>query len=317
MSEKKFDLVALGDCNVDVSTLLTSYPSSGGCAFGEQGGVLPGDTAVNTAIAAARLGLKVAVITAVGRDEYGRAVRKLLQSEGVETEFIKEFDEPTGNVFIAIEPSGEHTFFSLRLHCADWQLGETDVPLDLISRSRAVYASGVAVAEAGMVKPSATAVLAALRHAREVGVPTFFDPNLRLDTPQIAPEIARELGACIRNADFYLPNQSEFNSLILSDCNAPTSGLKGTVIKQGTHGCTVMELLTKKHIPAISVEAVDTTGAGDSFNAGFIAGFLSTGQIESAAKLGSIVAGITVSRVGTMSAFPSESDIKSYAWDLG
>jgi sugar/nucleoside kinase (ribokinase family) len=316
MIEKKFDLVALGDCNADVSACLTSYPLSGGCTFGERAGVLPGGTAVNTAIAAARLGLKVAVITAVGRDEYGKAIRKLLQSEGVETEFIKEADEPTGNVFIAIEPSGEHTFFCLRLHCADWQLEESDIPLDVVVRSRAVYASGVAVAEAGIVKPSAYAVMAALRHAREAGVLTFFDPNLRMDTPQITPEIARVMGACIRNTDFYLPNKSESDILVSSDPDAPASGLRGTVIKQGAHGCTVMGSSREKHIPAIHVQAADTTGAGDSFNAGFVAGFLSTGHIESAAKLGSIVAGITVSRVGTVSAFPRESDIRNYAWDV-
>ncbi len=149
-------------------------------------------------------------------------------------------------------------------------------------------------------------------------LPFLTPPTSGWIRPQIAPEIARELGACIRNADFYLPNQSEFNSLILSDCNAPTSGLKGTVIKQGAHGCTVMELLTKKTHPSnLCGSGRYYRCGGDSFNAGFIAGFLSTGQIESAAKLGSIVAGITVSRVGTMSAFPSESDIKSYAWDLG
>lgn len=308
MCRSKYDLIVIGDSNTDMYARLTSYPAPGGCTFGERLEALPGGTAVNTAVAAARLGLKVAIVTVVGHDAEGQAILDLLQSEGVDAQFVARAPQPTGCVFVALGPGGEHTFFSLRVECADWQLRCEHIPFEAVEESAALYVSGVSIAEAGIVKRSADAVLAALRIAREAGATTFLDPNLRLESPDVPNDVAQAMEACIRAVDYYMPNESEMESLALR-CGQLHGGI-ATVIKQGNHGCTVISEPARTQIAAMPVNVVDTTGAGDSFNAGFIVGILEGRPADEAGKLGTIVAGITVSRVGTISAFPTRSEVE-------
>ncbi|HON42140.1 MAG TPA: sugar kinase [Bacillota bacterium] len=308
MCRHEYDLVVIGDSNTDIYARVSSYPAAGGCTFGERLESLPGGTAVNTAVAAARLGLRVAIATVVGHDAEGQAILDLLQSEGVDARFAARVPQPTGCVFVALGPGEEHTFFSLRVECADWQLRREHIPFEAIRESAALYVSGVSIAEAGIVKGSADSVLAALRIARDAGATTFLDPNLRLESPDVPIDIAQAMETCIRTVDYYMPNESEMEALALR-CGQ-LHGRVATVVKQGSRGCTVISGSGRSQIAAKPVRAVDTTGAGDSFNAGFIAGILGGRPADGAGRLGAIVAGITVSRVGTISAFPTRSEVE-------
>lgn len=301
------DLVVIGDANVDVYARVKEYPQHGGCAFGTETGELIGGTGVNTAVAAARLGLKVALVTGTGRDSRGRAVRKALRAEGVMTRYVRTFAEPTGSVLVMIDEQGERTFFALRIGCADWQVDETHVPAALLNQCRAVYVTGVVAAEAKMVKPAADWLEGLLTRASRQGVATFFDPNVRAEDWQLPDEVARRLRALAGCSDYYLPNSLEHQALATGASEAV--GRKATIIKAGAEGCRVVRDGQAVHLAAPPASVVDTTGAGDSFNAGFIVGILEGRDEVGAAKLAMQVAALTISTVGTLAAFPTRDEV--------
>ncbi len=304
------DLVVIGDANVDVVARISKYPSAGACAFGSEAGKFPGGSGVNVAVAAARMGLEVVLVTALGNDQHGDLVADLLRSEGVGTQFVKRVPKPTGSVFVAVDGSGKPTFFAMRVGCADWELTSADIHVEIIQRSRAVYVTGVVVSEAKVTKQSAQSASRAIVVAKAAGVPTFFDPNIRAEDWELPSEVLESLGDFADSVDFYLPNEAEYT--MIGRKGLRPNG-KATVVKAGERGCKVITCEGEVEIPAVPATSVDTTGAGDSFDAGFIVGVLETGNPVSAARVASAVAAITVSRVGTTSAFPTKNEL-SASW---
>ncbi|WP_278428592.1 carbohydrate kinase family protein [Caldanaerobacter subterraneus] len=328
--EKIFtDLVVIGDSNIDILAYCDSYPVEGGSGFGKLEGTSVGGTAVNTAICASRLGLKVAIVTGLGKDEPGYKIFEILEKENIITQYIKRTDQPTGNVFTIVnKTSGERTFIALREQCADWQLRREDLSRELIHSTRAIFISGVGVTENKKIKPSLELISAAIEYAEERKIPIFFDPNLRIPDKSLPQEVITVLKDIISHSTYYLPNEIEHNIIFKEKV---FEKMPVTIIKRGDKGVVGIVDDKKYEIPAFKVKVVDTSGAGDSFNAGFIAAFLHPECFDFAGKdipavnndreyeifkaliAGSAVAGYVVSKRGTLEAFPfSIEDLKRF-----
>lgn len=310
MKEEAPDLVVLGDVNEDLYAQVATLPQKGCCTFGTQIGRMVGGTGTNVAVAAARLGLKTVFVSAVGNDGAGEGLVQLLVKEGIDERYIKRVSQPTGSALALIGADGERTFIALRTGCADWQLRADDTPRDLISRARAVFVSGVLVTEEKKVKESAAFAWEGLVQAERAGTLTFFDPNLRAEDWQIPPGVTDKVAEFARQSHFYLPGESEQRAISRYNTTQPT-GRNATIIKMGERGCVVHTGGQQFQVPARPTEARDTTGAGDSFDAGFIAGIMRGLSVLQAAEYATAVASMTVSRVGTISAFPREQEISS------
>lgn len=307
----KFDLIVIGDANVDQYVRVDGQPPvQGGVAFGVKEKEEVAGTGINTAVAAARLGLKVAIITAVGEDDHGKAVIEALKGESIDISGVKRVSRPTGNVLVMIDETGERTFWAFRIDCADWQLRSEYIPVNMIACSRALYVTGVVASEAKIIKPSAKVITSAVQAAKQNGVITFFDPNIRAKDWDIPENVVALLRQIAESVDYYLPNELEYK---LIGFNKPEEGdfskQRVIIIKEGSKGCLVLGPKGIARVPPKSTIVVDATGAGDAFNAGFITGILRGGDPVSAAELGSAVAALTISKVGTLNSFPKADDV--------
>lgn len=309
MNAGAVDLVVVGDANEDLYARVDAHPQEGCCTFGTQVGQMIGGSGFNVAVAAARLGLKTALVTAVGEDRAGDAVIQSLEKEGVDAGHVRRVHQPTGSVWVMVEATGERTFVSMRIDCADWQLRAGDLPNGLLERAGAVFVSGVLAVEAKRVKAGAGLALDALRRAREQGVRTFFDPNVRADDWNLPKEAANVLAELAGESQYYLPGEQEHETVAVILGTGGPCGSAASVIKAGGRGCTVWENGRPFPVPARPAQVLDTTGAGDSFDAGFIVGILKGMNARSAAEYATAVASITVSRIGTISAFPSRREV--------
>ena len=275
----------------------------------------------NTAVGLARLGVPASFAGAVGADPFGEKVLRAARAEGLETACIER-------------PAGGQTgvFFK------QWS-GLAGDPSVFYYRSASAMATGLWDAAAlcgrladgdwrwlhttgitGMVGPGARAAwLSALRAARAGGAAVSFDVNVRL---KMAPaERWRELlAAALPLADWFLAGDGEARLLFGADDAAAVErmaresgfGGRGAIVKEGERGATASVAGELTHVDAWPVRrVVDTVGAGDGFNAGWIAGMLSGRPLADAMRLGALVGAHAVTAVGDYEAYPYREEVEA------
>jgi ribokinase len=220
--------------------------------------VIGGGSAANVAAWAAALGTPVALVTNVGDDERGRTALDELRTAGVELHATIDPHRPTGTCVVIVE-RGERTMLS--------DAGANDAPLAEIPLGDHLHVAGYALVRDG---PRASA-LAAIERARAAGMSVSVDPS-PLFRPGVIPPV-----------DLLLPNERE------------ADGLEGEmVVKLGPSGARWGDV----HVPAVPVEVVDTTGAGDAFAAGLLGARLDGAGRREALEAGCAAAARVVAQVG-------------------
>jgi len=261
----------------------------------------------NFAIAVARLGLLAAWISRLGADPFGRLVRRCLEAEGVEVHAAEDPSAPTGIYFkerLAPDSVAVHYY---RTGSAASLLRPEDVPEDLVGQARLLHFTGISLAVAGRL-PEAT--LHAVELARKHGLQISFDPNLR---PRLwsGDEARRALTPVIRDLDLLLAGEAEIQLLLgetdrarlLADLRR--RGIRVVVIKRGAAGALVASDDRLVEIPPARVDqVVDSVGAGDAFNAGFVAGHLRGLDLEECGRLGGVVGAAALAGTGDYETIP-------------
>ncbi|MEY9907270.1 sugar/nucleoside kinase (ribokinase family) [Catenulispora sp. MAP12-49] len=299
-----FDLVVVGDANPDV--LIAGAPAVP--AYGqaetlvEAGSLALGGSAAIVAHGAARLGLSTALVSLVGRDAAGDFVLDALSSAGVDISLVARHErEPTALTVCLGGADGDRAILT-SLGC----LASFEPPKQLPS-SRHVHAA------AYFLQPRLAAGLAELfGDARSRGRTTSLDTN---DDPagswKLAPGV---LDVC----DYLLPNEAEALALTgTSDVRAAMAAFADAtvtpVVKRGRHGATALNSGKTHTVRSTPVDPVDTVGAGDSFDAGFLAGLLSTGDLDLALALGCACGALSTQAAGGTAAQPSWNQAVTYA----
>ncbi len=309
-------ILVIGDALIDHQYWIDRMPRAG-----EDSQILSfsknvGGSAANTAIALAFLGVPTKFYGTIGRDPDGRLIVDQMQTVGVDTSGI-QYGETTGFTITMIDQNSERTMFSFRGASSDALSINTPL-LQSTKACRVLLTSGYQL----LYPDQAEVVLSVAERVHAEGNLVALDPSPLIgDVPE---EIrARMLGF----TDILLPNRSEIAILTgeedlstalekarhLSKCIAVKLGSKGAwmAIQEGfefTDGQRVSEGLCFQ-APANQVRAVDTTGAGDAFNAGFLASFLRNEAPENWLKSGNYLAGEVVQHRGAVSMFcpPSQT----------
>lgn len=305
-------VLGIGDVLVDLLSYISRMPPPGGNAWGTAVQMFPGGGTANVATSLARLGVASAFAGRVGADPYGQFLLEDFEQEGVETSLVR-LDERvfTGIVFTLVDETGERTFFPCARGAAHLQLARGDVEAIPYSDFRLLHACGISLVE----NPARDAIIHALRLARQAGVPTYYDPNLRLEGDVFLDAYREAQWQAIGLADTVMVGEAELALLCNGDNVAAGArqmlerGAELVVVKQGSDGATAFWPGGEASAPAYRVEAVDTSGAGDAWDAGFIAARLRDTPIEAALTYANAVAAIKVTRAGPR-AVPSYLEVE-------
>jgi sugar/nucleoside kinase (ribokinase family) len=299
------DLVVLGDCNPDVLVLGGDVTP----AFGQQEklvdniSLVVGGSAAITAVAAARLGLRVALVATIGADPAGTFMLDQLTREGVDTRAVVIRDETPTGMTVALSRGGDRAI--LTALGAMTSLTAADVPDGLLAGSRHVHVSSYFLLEDSL-GPGVADLLAA---ARAAGASTSLDTNWD-PSGQWGDE---RLSAAIAQVDVLLPNEAEALRLSgaasLDDAaRTLTTARAGTgprlVVKLGERGVLCADGAARHRVSVPPVTPIDTTGAGDCFNAGLIAGLLAGLPLPEAAALGCAAGALSTAAPGGTASAP-------------
>jgi len=268
-------------------------PAPGRIELVDEMRLAPGGCAVNAASALGRLGVSARLVGRIGRDGLGDFLLRTLVGRGVDVAGLTPTDTGTSASMVFVLPDGERCL----LHSlgAMGTMDSTDIDWPLAARSRVFF-----VAQLGLLGGFDWSVASVLRKARDSGMltalDTVWDPTGRL---------AEKVAPCLPLLDYFLPSYDEARAITgLTDPGAMARSFQdrgaGTVgIKLGEDGCYLRGPQGNEiTVPAFPVTAVDATGAGDAWCAGFIAGVLSGRDLAQAGRLGNAVAACCVTALG-------------------
>jgi ribokinase len=288
------EVIALGDVNVDIIAQFATFPVQGKDAFAYSTEFHCGGSAANAAMALAGMGIETTLIARVGPDPWASKALHSLSEAGVHLDGLQH--DPavmTGLTYIIVTPDGERTILGHRganVFTDPDQIREEDV-----QGARLLHLSGYAL----LAEPQRSAALLALEMARHHGLAVTLDPGLS-GSQAVVAEIRSRLPA----ANILLPNLAEAQQL--AGMTAPEDcaqalldrGVQVVALKLGKDGCLVGCPDGFFRLPGFAVEAQDSTGAGDSFAAGLIAGFLGGLSWPSAGVLGNALGATVTACVG-------------------
>jgi 2-dehydro-3-deoxygluconokinase len=275
-----------------------------------------------TAVGIVRMGLKAGWISRVGDDEFGKYILNLARGEGVDvSHVIVDRDAPTGVYFIqrGYPTPDESVMFYYRKGSAASRLSPGDLDPEYIRSARLFHISGITPA---LSKSCRDAADAALDIAREAGIKTSMDANIRLKLWDA--DTAREvLTPMIRKVDILKASQEE--AQILTGEDDPLRAAKELLKKgprivvvtlgpQGALAATEGETITR---PTYRLPIVDRLGAGDAFTAALISGVLNGWDLERTLDIANAAGALTMTVRGVIEAIPTleeaERLVRSYA----
>ena len=270
-----------------------------------------GDTA-NAAVAAARQGARVAYVTRLGDDEFGREFLKLWEQEGVDTSGVRiDPDAHTAVYFISHGPQG-HVFSYLRTGSAASRIAAADLPLDQIRGTRFFHSSGISQA---ISASACDAVFAAMEAARGAGAQVAFDANLRLRLWPIARARAI-IGASVALCDVLFISVEEAEQLcgtadpeaILGWCHE--RGARRVALKLGAEGAIGSDGQRRERVRGHTVKTVDATGAGDCFAGALLARLAAGDDFWSALRYANAAAALTCTGYGAVAPLPRPEAVR-------
>lgn len=327
---KQYDLITMGRSGIDL------YANDVGAPFVhiKSFAAYVGGSPTNIAVGARRLGLKVALLTAVGPDLVGDFILNFLNNEGVDTQFVpRKPGARSAAVLLGIEPPDKFPLVFYRDNAADVQLTIDDVLATPIADSRFLEISGTGLSK----DPGRSATIFAAEQARSAGVKVILDIDFRADQWHDP----RAFGVVIRSVlplvDVAIGTEEEINAAMLRDpsqiriihsqITAPqitgdldanirallARGPAALVVKRGAQGASVFlaggDVLD---VPGFPVEVYNVLGAGDAFASGFIYGLAKGWDWQKAARMGNACGAIVVTRHGCANFMGYEDEVLDF-----
>jgi len=275
-----------------------------------------GGTESNVAIALARLGIQVGWFSRLGDDELGRFIVHNVRGEGVDTSRVMvDPTAPTGLYLKEISAVGDTTVYYYRKGSAASQMRPEDLDVAYIADARWLHVTGITPA---LSENAHETVARAIELARAAGREVSFDPNMRLKLWTV--EQARAvMFPLIQRSTILLGGMEELSLLLQVDTPdaaadwALEQGCTLAVIKLGADGALVATATERRTVPPFTIpRVVDTVGAGDGFDAGFIAGRLLGRNPWQAAELGNVVGAHALMVQGDFEGYPTLAEAEAF-----
>ncbi len=307
-------IVNVGICTVDaIGQYVDQYPQRRGLVFFDRLTLTTGGNAVNCSIALRKLGLPCEAIVKVGRDIFGEFVCRQLERHGVGIDgVIRSDDAGTPFTFVCAHSDGERSF--IHTPGTNATLRFEDIDLARIERADIVFVTGTMV----MAQLDGAPTARLLEWARRSGAVTMLDTVYADTVPR--EQWQRALEPCLPHLDYFVPSLPEARLLTgLDDPPAIAArfreaGCRNVVIKLDAEGaCCVDVHGSGALVGAYRVaNAVDATGAGDTWCAGFLAGLAQELAFVECVRLGHAVAAHCVQHTGASEGIPSLEDVRAF-----
>ncbi|MGB9838233.1 carbohydrate kinase family protein [Methanothermobacter sp.] len=273
-------VVSVGTCNMDFIFRVPGFVEPDSEMYIEDLHVIPGGSAFNFAVWISHLGFNAGIVSSLGRDVYGYMITSLLESRGVDTSCISRQDETTGMAFISVDGAGRRSIYSYMGANASLEIGELESRY--ILAADAVHLSGCYIE-----------VASAVSGIRDIS----FSPGTLLASYGI-----EGLSRVLERTSIIFLNDHELEILTGSRRSGIERllevGAGNVVVTHGPHGAS---FFSKDHSETIEIEAedaLDTTGAGDAFAAGFMSMWLRGSEPADCLRNGHRLALMVISRMG-------------------
>ncbi|WP_134701044.1 ribokinase [Ammoniphilus sp. YIM 78166] len=298
---KHAKIVVVGSINMDLVVSAPRIPLPGETIMGKEFDTIFGGKGANQAVAARRLGAQVDLIGCIGDDAFGQDILTHLSKEGVGVEHIALTQVATGVALITVSDAGENAIVvspganskltpehvkngEERIQEADIVLVQLEIPIEAVEE----------------------AILLAKKH----GVKVILNPAPARDLPH----------SILKNIDILTPNETEGRILLTQDANSQLrgediiqrlnqKGIDKILLTQGAHGVSYNEGSQVRHVPGYQVKVVDTTAAGDAFNAGLGVALAEGFPFEEAVDFAQKAASLAVTKHGAQPSLPFRSQI--------
>lgn len=316
------DLLAFGELLIDF--VGTKPGHSLQCA--DQFKKCAGGAPANVAVGVRRLGHSSGMIAKVGSDPFGDFLIQTLQQEGVDTTgMARSLNARTTLAFVSVEQDGERDFTFFRHPGADTQWNPDQIPEALLQRAKVFHFGSLSLTEEACRK----ATLHAARVAQDRGVYCSMDPNLRLSLWEHPEDAVQAVWELLPLVNFLKISEEELEPLTELDNESAAleklrkAGPEIVILTRGKDPCRLETPSLSRDISGFSVKASDTTGAGDSFVAGWWSSTFSkikqprqlvkeTDTMISACRYAHAAAALTVQKRGAIPALPSKTDVDHF-----
>ncbi|MBJ8027062.1 ribokinase [Bacillus cereus group sp. N21] len=289
------NIAVVGSISMDLVAVSKKRPKAGETVIGETFHTVPGGKGANQAVAAARLGANVAMVGAVGNDDYGKLVRKNLENDRVFIDYVVPVtDETTGIAHIVL---AEEDNSIVVVQGANRLVNE-----QIVDRAKDL------LVKADMVVLQLEIPLETVEYVLDIceehKIPVMLNPA----PAQVLPVDILE------KATYITPNEHECR-IVLDDFTSPIEELLAKypnklLMTEGGKGVRFYNGTEIVHVPSIDVEVVDTTGAGDTFN-GALAVALSEGEtLQKAIRFANIAGGLSVTKLGAQGGMPTREKVR-------
>jgi ribokinase len=296
----KKNITVVGSLNMDVIVRVGRLPVAGETVLGEDVVFAPGGKGANQAVAAARLGARVALVGRLGRDAFGSQLRTGVRAEGVDDTWISEGPEPTGVASIMVDRSGQNIIAVAP--GANAALGSADVAsvLDHLANIDVVVVE---------LEVPLSVVLTVAQWASRSQVHFLLNAApARPDVEQLLPHVT-----------VLILNESEAAVLLghpVHDEDAAAvdlvkRGPSTAVITLGDRGAVYATSALVGHVAAPRVDVVDTTGAGDAFVGALAVQWAAAAPLEEAVRFACAAGGLACTQTGAQAALPRERDVRA------
>ena len=290
-------IVVVGSVNTDLTLRCRHLPLPGQTVLGLGLRTVTGGKGANQAVAAARLGARVSFVGCVGDDDFGRRARAVLSADGIDTTHLRTVpDTATGVAMIMVESSGQNSIALDSGANAALSAEQVSVAAATIQRAALLVCQ---------LESPLPAVTRAIELAHAAGVPVLLNPA---PAQQLPPELLAQVTVIVSNetetAELTGLSQSARFDVAEAAMRLRKLGPPTVIVTLGADGAHVVDDRGHRRIPAVAVQAVDSTGAGDTFIGAFVAALFSGADLFDAVDFAQRAAALSVTRAGAIDSMP-------------
>lgn len=297
-------ILVLGSSNTDMTVQAEVLPAPGETVLGGDFKMSAGGKGANQAVAAARSGGEVAFVCKVGKDMFGDKAIAHYEREGIDVSGVLRSDKPSGIALISVDSRAENCI----VVASGANLDFTDEDIDAMAEE--IRSCGILLMQLEIPVP---AVLKAAKMAHEAGACVILNPAPYSELPD---EIFRYI-------TMFIPNQTELSQFSGIKCEDEETavraakvlldrGIRGVIVTLGSRGSLIVDKDGALRMPPYKVNAVDTTGAGDTYCGAFSVALAEGKPLEEAARFASAAAALAVTKMGAQTAIPLREETEAF-----